>query len=184
MRQTALVFDLHRGVTMEYTLIDFSRPDAVLPWLAIDDRVMGGASRSRMRHDAAGHAVFEGEVSFDNGGGFASVRNAEFVIEPPDVGALLLEVRGDGRRYKLNLRTDDGFDGINYQSAFEPPAGEWAVITLPLADFVPTFRGRALTDSPPLDATNVRQIGLLIGDRQRGVFALAVRRVGCRWSRG
>lgn len=159
---------------MTATLIDFSHPDSVLLWQAIDDRVMGGMSRSRLRHDSGEYAVFEGEVSFDNGGGFASARNAAFAIDPPDAHALLLEVRGDGKRYKLNLRTDDAYDGINYQAAFQPPAGVWSNITLPLAAFVPTFRGRVL-------AAQVRQIGLLIGDRQQGVFGLAVRRVssGC-----
>ena len=160
---------------MTATLINFSNPDAVLPWQAIDDRVMGGASRSRLRHDPEGYAVFEGEVLFDYGGGFASLRNAEFVIDPPDASALLLEVRGDGKRYKLNLRTDDAYDGINYQAAFQPPVGEWSIVTFPLAAFVPTFRGRVLADAPLIDASKVRQIGLLIGDRQRGVFELAVR---------
>ena len=161
-------------------LIDFSKPDAVLPWRAIDDRVMGGASLSRLRYDEAGHAVFEGEVSFDNGGGFASVRNAEFVIEPSDADALLLDVCGDGKRYKINLRMDDGFDGINYQTAFQPPAGEWSIILLPLADFAPTFRGRMLADAPALDASNVSQIGLMIGDRQQGPFRLACSRIRAR----
>lgn len=158
---------------MDSLLIDFSNPDAVLPWQAIDDRVMGGASMSRLRYDEAGHAVFEGEVSFDNGGGFASVRSTRFVIESPEADALLLDVCGDGKRYKLNLRMDDGFDGINYQSVFQPPAGEWSVITFALNDFFPTFRGRVLADAPALDALKVRQIGLLIGDRQKGAFSLA-----------
>lgn len=162
---------------MDSPLIDFSDPHAVLPWQAIDDRVMGGVSRSRLRHDPERFAVFEGAVSFDNGGGFASVRKAQFGIEPPEAVALLLEVRGDGKRYKLNLRMEDGLDGINYQTAFQPPAGEWSAITLPLTAFAPTFRGRMLTDAPPLDASKVQHIGLMIGDRQQGVFALAVRRV-------
>lgn len=162
---------------METTLIDFSNPDAVLSWQAIDDRVMGGVSRSRLRHDPDGHAVFEGEVLFDNGGGFASLRNVEFVINPPGTQALLLVVRGDGKRYKLNLRMDDGFDGINYQTAFQPPANQWTVITLALADFLPTFRGRVLADAPALDVSKVRQIGLLIGDRQAGAFSLAFARI-------
>ena len=162
---------------MDSLLIDFSNPDAVLSWQAIDDRVMGGASLSRLRHDAAGYAVFDGEVSFDNGGGFASVRNTQFAIDSPEAVALVLEVRGDGKRYKLNLRMDDGFDGINYQAAFQPPAGEWSVITLPLAAFEPTFRGRALTDAPALDVSKVQQIGLMIGDRQEGRFHLACARI-------
>lgn len=125
---------------METTLIDFSEPDAVLPWKAIDDRVMGGVSRSRLRHDPAGHAVFEGQVSFDNGGGFASLRNDRFSIGSPEVHALLLEVRGDGRRYKLNLRSDEAYDGINYQIAFQP-AGRRVVVGTPAA-------GRLRADLP------------------------------------
>lgn len=78
---------------MDSLLIDSSNPDAVLPWQAIDDRVMGGASMSRLRHDPAGYAVFEGEVSFENGGGFASVRNSQFAIQS-GAGQLLLVVRG------------------------------------------------------------------------------------------
>ncbi len=43
------------------TLFDFSDPSAANAWHAIDDRVMGGISRSSLRHDPAGHAVFEGQ---------------------------------------------------------------------------------------------------------------------------
>ena len=59
---------------MVIELFDFSDPRSVEAWRAIDDRVMGGVSRSRLRHERAGHAVFEGEVSLALNGGFASVR--------------------------------------------------------------------------------------------------------------
>jgi hypothetical protein len=123
---------------MKYPLYRFDTPAAVVPWQAIDDRVMGGVSASHMRHDPAGHGVFAGEVSLENNGGFASVRALAEVPETA-VGALacLLEVRGDGRRYKFNLRTDGGFDGIAHQASFQPPAGEWAVVRLPLRASLP-----------------------------------------------
>jgi NADH dehydrogenase [ubiquinone] 1 alpha subcomplex assembly factor 1 len=57
-------------------LFDFSDPRAADAWRGIDDRVMGGVSRSRLRYDRAGHAVFEGEVSLAQNGGFASVRSS------------------------------------------------------------------------------------------------------------
>jgi hypothetical protein len=89
----------------------------------------------------------------------------------------VLEVFGDGRRYKLNLRTDDGFDGLNYQAAFDAPPGEWSQVLLPVAGFQPTFRGRSVPNAPPLQTARVRQIGLMIADRQAGPFALAVRSI-------
>ena len=50
---------------MNFILYRFDQPEATAPWQAIDDRVMGGVSASRMRHDPAGHGVFSGEVSLD-----------------------------------------------------------------------------------------------------------------------
>ncbi len=158
-------------------LIDFADPSAVALWNPINDGVMGGVSSSQLRHDPAGHAVFTGRVSFENNGGFASVRCQPRDLGRKDVTAYLLEVRGDGKRYKLNLRTDNGFDGINYQVRFDPPPGVWATCRLASADFLPTWRGKPVPDSPPLDVSRVRQIGLMIADRQEGPFELAIRSI-------
>jgi hypothetical protein len=59
---------------------------------------MGGVSHSRLRHDAAGHAVFEGVVSLENNGGFASVRSRPLDLGVPGAANYSLEVRGDGKR--------------------------------------------------------------------------------------
>jgi monofunctional biosynthetic peptidoglycan transglycosylase len=56
-------------------------------------------------------------------------------------------------------------------------AGVWTTLELPRAAFVARFRGRGLPDAPPLRASLVREIGLLIGDRQAGPFALGLRRI-------
>jgi hypothetical protein len=89
----------------------------------------------------------------------------------------LLETRGDGKRYKLNLRTDDAFDGVNYQAAFQASEGTWTLVRLPLSGFLPTFRGRRVPDALPLDRARVRQVGLMIADGQAGAFALALRSI-------
>jgi hypothetical protein len=162
---------------MSSELLRFESPASVADWSAIDDRVMGGVSRSRLRYDLAGHAVFEGIVSLEHNGGFASVRSRPLNLGMPRILNYVLEVCGDGKRYQLNLRTDEAFDGVNYQAAFTPPAGIWSVVRLPLSAFVPTFRGRSVPGAPPLDSARVRQIGLMIADRQIGAFALAVRSI-------
>jgi NADH dehydrogenase [ubiquinone] 1 alpha subcomplex assembly factor 1 len=162
---------------MTAVLFDFSDPRSVVLWNPIDDGVMGGVSRSHLRHDPAGHAVFAGHVSFENNGGFASVRCQSSDLGRKNVLAYLLQVRGDGKRYKLNLRTDNSFDGVNYQARLEPPAGIWTTCRLASADFLPSWRGRPVPDAPPLDTARLRQIGLMIADRQEGPFALAVRSI-------
>jgi hypothetical protein len=160
---------------MARELFRFDTPASVTDWSAVDDVVMGGVSHSSLRHDPAGHAVFEGEVSLERNGGFASVRTRPLALGTPGALAWVLEVRGDGRRYTFNLRTDDGFDGLSYKAGFEAPPGAWTALRLPVSAFSPSFRGRDVPGAPPLDPARVRQLGLMIADRQAGRFTLAVR---------
>jgi hypothetical protein len=165
---------------MSKLLFDFADPLAVNTWHAIDDRVMGGVSRSRLRHDAMGHAVFEGEVSLARNGGFASVRSSPGDYGLPGAQACLIQVRGNALQFKLSLLTDDGFDSLNYQVGFSPTGQdrqEWQTLSLPLAAFRPSFRGREVPGAPALDAARIRQVGLLIAARQAGRFALCMRQI-------
>jgi len=159
-------------------LFDFSDPRSVDAWRAIDDRVMGGVSRSRLRHDPAGHAVFEGEVSLAQNGGFASVRSGPGERGQAGATNCLVEVRGDGRQFKLSLLTDDDFASVNYQASFTPDGEDWQTISLPLAVFRASFRGRDVPGAPALDPARIRQVGLMIAGRQAGPFALDIRRIG------
>jgi NADH dehydrogenase [ubiquinone] 1 alpha subcomplex assembly factor 1 len=162
---------------MVHDLYRFDAANAAAAWEPIDDRVMGGVSRSRMRHDPAGHAVFEGTLSLAQGGGFASVRAPVAMPGvPPGASAWLLEVRGDGRRYRFTLRTGAAFDAVSYQASFEAPPGEWRTVRLATTDFVPTFRGRRV-EAPPPEVARVHTLGLMLADRQAGPFALALRRI-------
>jgi len=159
-------------------LFSFAMSASTDSWFAIDDGVMGGLSRSDMQHQPAGHAVFSGVVSLERNGGFASVRAPlPHQAALPDAVAYLIEARGDGHRYRLNLRMAESFDGINYQAEFAPPVGNWSVIRLPVTAFVPNWRGKPVPDAPPLDPARVKQVGLMIANRQAGPFALSIRRI-------
>jgi len=162
---------------MSRELFRFGTASSVDDFSPIDDRVMGGRSTSRLRHDPAGHAVFEGEVSLEDGGGFASVRSRPLALGDAHAVTCLIEALGDGKRYKLNLRTDDLFDGVTYQATFEPVPGQWTLLRLPLVSFVPTWRGRPVDGASALRPQRLRQLGLAIGDRQAGTFALALRSI-------
>lgn len=155
----------------------FDTPAATQNWRPINDGVMGGVSTSRMRFDLAGYAVFEGEVSLENNGGFASVRTPLLDLGCTDTAAYVLTAWGDGHTYKLNLRTDTGFDDVNYQAAFTPAPGLWTRTVLPLTVFEPNFRGRMVQGAPPLRPEAVRQVGLMISNKQVGAFRLMVKAI-------
>ncbi len=153
-------------------VIDFRDPTQAQGWTSVDDQVMGGVSASQVQATPAG-LVFSGEVSLANNGGFASSR-----ARPRDYGlagatALILRLQGDGQTYKFGIRTDDAFDGVQYQARVTTQAGEWLEVSLPLTAFQPSFRGRQ-AQALPLDPARIRVFGFLIADRQAGPFRLLV----------
>ena len=153
-------------------VIDFLDPAQTLRWTSVNDRVMGGVSTSQATATAEGMA-FIGVVSFENNGGFASIRALPCEFSLAGAVALVLRVRGDGKTYKFGIRTDDAFDGVQYQMRFATQSGEWQDIHLPINEFQPTFRGRTV-QAPTLDPARIRVFGLLISDRQAGPFRLVV----------
>jgi monofunctional biosynthetic peptidoglycan transglycosylase len=173
------VLALSKATALEEPMLifDFSEPEAVSAWYSIGDRVMGGVSSGRM-HQGEGFAVFEGEVSLENNGGFFSVRSEPRALDLSDHDGIALKVRGDGQRYKIGLKTDSGFDGIVYRAGITPPAGAWTTLRVPFEEFEPVFRGARVRGAPALAADQVRSLGLLISDKQAGPFRLEVAWIG------
>jgi hypothetical protein len=155
-------------------LLDFDDAADFRLWTPVNDVVMGGISRSEFTQAEPGIARFSGVVSLENSGGFASVRTTPRAWPTAGATAFVLRVRGDGKHYKFTVRTDDAFDGIQYQSRFAPQAAEWQHVRLPVDSFAATFRGRNVPGAPALEPARARTLGLMISDGQAGAFDLFV----------
>ena len=155
-------------------IYDFSTADQMDSWQIVNDGVMGGLSQSQMQLSGANTAIFAGNVSLDNFGGFASVRAIPTTNKTAGHTGIRLRVKGDGRNYQLRLRADDRFDGASYRSEFSTQLGTWIVIDMPFAEMVPTFRGRVLTDLPPVDPAQIQQLGFLISNKVAEPFRLEI----------
>ncbi|KMT04452.1 hypothetical protein BVRB_8g181240 [Beta vulgaris subsp. vulgaris] len=140
-----------------------------LPWGALDDVVMGGVSQSTFVIDPKGGenggaaGIFSGNVSTANNGGFTSVRTRNFSV-PEDLSGydgLELRLKGDGRRYKLIIRTSSDWDTVGYTAGFDTVEGQWQLIKVPFSSLKPIFRARTVFDAPPFDAHNVVSLQLM-----------------------
>lgn len=156
------------------TLFDFQTTTNSPAWEVVNDDVMGGVSTSQFKVPTNGCAIFSGTVRLENNGGFASVRSAPVRDDLAGLTAFILRVRGDGRTYKFTVRTGAGFDTPLYQCSFTTKPGEWEEHRLAFKDFVPTFRGRVLTDALTLNPAKVNSVGFLISDKQAGPFRLEI----------
>lgn len=92
-----------RNANVSKLLFDFTDASAVQGWAAIDDRVMGGVSRSSLQYDPAGHATFKGTVSLERNGGFASVRSSPVDRSQCDATSCPIEVHGDHKQFKSSV---------------------------------------------------------------------------------
>jgi NADH dehydrogenase [ubiquinone] 1 alpha subcomplex assembly factor 1 len=160
--------------TGDKLVFDFASHDKVGHWVIVNDDVMGGQSESNLRISEEGTAVFEGTLSLENHGGFASMRAVPYPYDLKDYHGLALRVRGDGRRYLLRLRTDRRADGPAYEAEFETVVNAWITVYVPFQETTPTFRGRHLDGLATLKGEQVKQIGLMIADKQSGPFRLEV----------
>ena len=155
------------------TLVAFSDQQKHLHWEPIGDRVMGGQSDGTVARSEDGAGIFHGIVRLDNGGGFASVKAD--LPEPFDAShytGIELRALGDGKTYKIGLRNSTDRRSIVYQHAFTPDTEDWSRIQLPFSDFVPTWRGKTITDAEPLDLEHLASVSLFVSGRQVGEFRL------------
>ena len=153
-------------------------------WIVVDDAVMGGRSEGHLSSEE-GHLVFHG-VLRTRGGGFTSVRSNDLSDSLDGREAVVLRVRGDGRRYACDLRKTPRIRGwgVTWRAEFDTRDGDWTEVVLPLEGFVPTWRGRRL------DRSRVRggepfwartgSVGFMIADGIDGPFRLEIGAVRAR----
>jgi len=159
------------------TLIDFKHATQSHNWEIVNDFVMGGISTGEFLITEDSSAVFRGKVSLENSGGFASVRVFSGEYDVSGFDGFLLMLRGDGKKYRFRVRTENDYDGVTYQMSFKTRAKEWMEIKIPLTQLQASFRGRKVSDAPPLDAGKIHRFGFLISDKQAGMFRLEIARI-------
>lgn len=149
--------------------MDFTNPNTMRDCWVVNDGVMGGVSQSALRQDPQG-MFFEGVVSLENNGGFASMR--ALTQFPQGTQLIQLLAKGDGKQYKLVLRTALA-PRVNYTADFiaEP---SWQTHQFNLNQFKPTFRGQAI-NAPTLSFADVIEFGILISNNQAGRFLIQLK---------
>jgi monofunctional biosynthetic peptidoglycan transglycosylase len=135
---------------------------------------MGGVSSGDAKL-IAGSLHFRGVLSLENNGGFSSIRSRGPIRNFSKVKSIVLRLKGDGRTYRLQLATNAEFRRarVSYQAEFRTTLGEWTEVSVPLASFVPMFRGQTLS-GPPMDRAQIEEIGISLSDGKPGKFLLEI----------
>ena len=153
------------------TLFDFSKNSDISNWSVVNDDVMGGISKATFKLNTKGNGHFEGNVSTDNNGGFASIRYTMNKIKCENKTVVKIRLKGDGKNYQFRIKNKNS-DYFSYITTFST-SGEWQTIELKLKDFYPSFRGRKL-DMPNFNKKTIEQISILIANKKKESFKIHV----------
>jgi NADH dehydrogenase [ubiquinone] 1 alpha subcomplex assembly factor 1 len=147
-------------------------------WSIVNDSVMGGRSKSRVFLLNEQNTIrFEGVLSLKNNGGFASIRS---VLQPnyfSDAKQICIDVKGDGRDYQFRLRNSRRFGGYAYVAKFKTQADLWQKICFSPESFIAQYRGRILSNIPPPDFNEIRQLGFMVADKIEDFFRIDIRSI-------
>ena len=156
------------------SLFEFANSAEVDLFYPINDGVMGGISVGAIVAAENNGAIFQGSVSLEQGGGFASVRAPLKVSDLSTGAGVALRSKGDGKRYSLRLLYSASFDTVAYDSSFLSSSDCWTVTKLPFLSFKPRWRGRTVGNAAALDTKHICALGLMISEKQEGTFKLCI----------
>ena len=155
------------GVQTEW--IDFNKASQLNHWVIVNDGVMGGLSQGAFSLNDSGNAVFYGQISLDNNGGFSSVRHRFAPMDMSSYKTIVMRLKGDGKRYQLRVKSSQ-YDQHSYISYFNT-SGDWEIIEVSLSAMYASFRGRKL-NMPDFNCQEIAELSILIANNKVESFRL------------
>lgn len=158
----------------DMVIFDFNKDSKLSVWEVEDDVVMGGRSKGAFSINQEGHAVFSGNVSLENNGGFSSV---QYYFDPIDVTryrTIVIRLKGDGKRYQFivaSAKTDRHYYVYEFQTG-----NDWQTVEVPLAEMYPAYRGERL-DNPNYPGRTMALVRFLIANKKPESFSLEIDKI-------
>lgn len=140
---------------------------ATTTFRSLDDRVMGGKSKSELTFDSdLAAAVFKGTLVLE-GGGFASVRaNVRWSLKSAHALVMTASSRSGGV-FKLRLQDTSRIDSVYHQAEFVCPGdGIFRKYEMPLESFTATWRG--MPQGVHLDRGRIQSVGFMVSKFSAG----------------
>jgi NADH dehydrogenase [ubiquinone] 1 alpha subcomplex assembly factor 1 len=162
-------------------IITFGAAGSILNWTTLTDQIRGGGSEIFLQNLGSDLSLVSGQLRLLQGAGFASLRARK--IDGPlkwnfsRANVFVVTGSGDGREYRVLLRDRSAIDTqeeYSYQATFRP-GPSIASYVLPIKSFKAIRRGRIFS-APPLDLSDIVEIGIQVNDKNESPFALELRK--------
>ncbi|KAG0282325.1 hypothetical protein BGZ96_000597 [Linnemannia gamsii] len=180
----------HSPWKRELPMASLKTDEDLKSWLVGCDKDIGGFSEANLEITKNGTGRFFGKLSLDlpenesvEKSGYAGCRTktkASSIFGTPVWDTCLFEylqlkVKGDNRKYFVNLQTDGFLPTDLYQHRlFLKTPGEWETVLIPFKDFILTNQGFVQEEQIEIFRERVKNVGVSIIDRASGPFELEI----------
>ncbi|CDS14398.1 hypothetical protein LRAMOSA06567 [Lichtheimia ramosa] len=179
-----------QGWRKELPMVQLNTKADLDHWAIGSDKDIGGFSTASLDITPEGTGRFHGNISLElpadrniEQSGYAAIRSkaresSMFGTPCWDTSLfryLALRVRGDQRKYFVNIQTDSVIQTDLYQHRlFLRTPGQWETVLIPFRDFVLTNNGMIQEDEVEMFREKVKTVGLSLTDRQEGPFSIEI----------
>ncbi|MDB4196151.1 CIA30 family protein [Flavobacteriaceae bacterium] len=140
-------------------------------WLVVNDNVMGGVSESNIRFSKNNTLIFQGRVSIENNGGFASFRYKTKNLKVNKDQKIKMVVIGDSKEYQIRIKPSQNIR-YTYSKTFKTTNSK-QIIEIPLNEFTAQYRGYKL-NMENFDFDKIEEFGILVGNKKNEEFRLEI----------
>ena len=152
--------------------IDFNKQTE--GWQPIVDGVMGGKSEGKVTLKK-GSLLFTGNISFQNNGGFSSLRNAYGSYDLSQYKEVEIKYRNSGQAFNMTLETSEYWFQPYFVTSLGGEENDWTTLRVPLNNFKKTQVGRSHTDNASEDdLSKVIRMGFINAGKKEGPFELEI----------
>ncbi|KAG0168379.1 hypothetical protein DFQ30_004840 [Apophysomyces sp. BC1015] len=186
----ALRMDGLRGWQKELPMLSLKTKQDLDHWAIGCDKDIGGFSNASIEITPENTGLFHGSISLElpsnreiQQSGYAAVRSkpqpsSMFGTPCWDTSLfryLAMRVRGDRRKYFVNIQTDGVIATDVYQHRlFLRDPGNWETVMIPFRDFILTNNGMIQEQQIEMFREKVKTVGFSLQDRQDGPFKLEI----------
>lgn len=157
-------------------VLDLSQETERCNWRAVNDGVMGGLSRGVIREIPDG-IRFEGRISLENNGGFASLRRTMSKADMSAYKGVTITYKCPGVKTAFSIEPNPVWYQPNYRTTLKP-CDEWTTVKVPFKDFVGRQVGRPVSGKLNAEKlSHIYQFGFITDEKREVDFVLEVREV-------
>lgn len=154
--------------------IDFGTACADCDWFVVLDGVMGGLSEGTVS-ETPESIVFEGKISLENNGGFASYRSPYGTYDLSSYKEVHIRYKSTGQNFAFTLNNYRRFYKPNFKTELPITNGEWKEVIFPFSSFKKYRLGNLLSGKLSQDELeDVIRLGFISNDKKASAFRIEI----------